>query len=84
MANTQIRTGSEGKQNIRVVVIYLTQRAQRTRSFNLPAVHAGAGDVASFTTTGERRGRGANEYSKQLLVFCQPLRSLVVRSQRPL
>ena len=47
----------------------LTQRAQRTRSFNSPAVHADAGDVASFTTTGERRGGMANEYSKQLLVF---------------
>ena len=56
------------KQNICVVIIYLTQRAQRTRSFNLPAVHAVAGVVASFTTTGERRGRVTNEYSKQLLI----------------
>ena len=47
----------------------LTQRAQRTRSFNSPALHADAGDVASFTTTGESRGGMANEYSKQLLVF---------------
>ena len=72
------------KQNIRMVVICLTQRAQRARSLYFPAIHAVAGDVASFTTTGERRGRVTNEYSKQLLVFCQPLRSLVVRSQRPL
>ena len=56
------------KQNICVVVIYLTQRAQRTRSFNFHTVHAGAGDVASFTTTGERKGRVTSEYSKQLLV----------------
>ena len=72
------------KENICVVIIYLTQRAQRTQSLYFPAIHTGAGDVASFTTTGERRGRMTNEYSKQPLVFCQPLRSLVVRSQRPL
>ena len=37
---------------------YLTQRAQRTRSFNSHTVHAGAGMIASFTTTGElREGR---------------------------
>ena len=65
----KLKTGNEREQNICVVVIYLTQRAQRTRSFNSPAVHADAGDVASFTTTGERRGGMANEYSKQLLVF---------------
>ena len=47
----------------------LTQRAQRTQSYNFHTLHADAGDVASFTTTGERRGRMANEYSKQLLVF---------------
>ena len=71
MANTQIRTGN-GKQTETKHPYggyYLTQRAQRTRSFNSPAVHADAGDVASFTTTGERRGGMANEYSKQLLVF---------------
>ena len=56
------------KENIRMVVIYLTQRPQRTRRFNFHTVHAGAGDVASFTTTGERRDRMTNEYSKQLLV----------------
>ena len=67
-----------------MVAIYLTQRAQRTRCFNLPAVHAVAGVVASFTTTGERRGRVTNEYSKQPLLFRQPLRPLVARSQRPL
>ena len=39
--------------NIRVVVIYLTQRTQRTRSFNSLTAHADAEDVASFTTTGE-------------------------------
>ena len=46
--------------------------------------HAGAGVVANFVTTRVRRGRMTIEYSKQLLVFCQPLRSLVARSQRPL
>ena len=46
----------------------LTQRAQRTRSFNSPAVHADAGEVASFTTTGERRARMANEYTIQPLI----------------
>ena len=56
------------KENICVVIIYLTQRAQRTRRFNFPTAHAGAGDVASFTTTGERRGRMANEYTIQPLV----------------
>ena len=46
----------------------LTQRAQRTRSFNSPALHADAGEVASFTTTGERRGRMGNKYTIQPLV----------------
>ena len=52
------------KQNIRVMVIYLTQRAQRTRSFNFLTAHADAEVVVSFTTTGERRGEVASEYSK--------------------
>ena len=56
------------KQNIRVVVIYLTQRAQRARSLYFPAIHAVAGDVASFTTTGERRGRVTNENTIQVLL----------------
>ena len=71
------------KENISVVVICLTQRAQRARivsclshrihrihRFSLwqEEVHAHAGVVASFTTTRERRGRVTNEYSKQLLV----------------
>ena len=47
---------------------YLTQRAQRAQSFNFHTIHAVAGDVASFTTTGERRDKVTNEYSKQLLV----------------
>ena len=45
----------------------LTQRAQRTQRFNSPTAHAGAGVVASFTTTRERRGRMTNEYSIQFL-----------------
>ena len=56
------------KENICVVIIYLTQRTQRTRSFISHTVHADAGDVASYTATGERRARMANEYSKQLLI----------------
>ncbi|MBO5824860.1 MAG: hypothetical protein J6Q93_07900, partial [Prevotella sp.] len=47
---------------------YLTQRAQRTRSFNLHTVHADAGVVVSFTTTGERRDWMTNEYTIQLLI----------------
>ena len=43
------------KENICMVVICLTQRAQRTRSFIFHTVHAGAGVIASFTTTGKRR-----------------------------
>ena len=45
----------------------LTQRAQRTQRYNSPIAHAGAGGVASFTATGERRGRMANIYSIQFL-----------------
>ena len=56
------------KQNIRVVVIYLTQKAQRTQSFNFHTIRAGAGVVASFTTTGERRDWMTNEYTIQLLI----------------
>ena len=88
MANTQIRTGNDKQTEIKHLygdyIIYLTQRAQRAQSFNFHTIHAVAGDVASFTTTGERRGWMTNEYSKQPLLFRQPLRSLVARSQRPL
>ena len=56
------------EKNIRMVIIYLTQRAQRTRRFNSHTVHAGAGVVVSFTTTGERRGLMTNEYTIQLLI----------------
>ena len=69
MANTQTRTGNEQEQNICVVVIYITQRAQRAQSFNFLTVHAGAGDVASFTATGEHRDSMTNKYSKQILLF---------------
>ena len=51
-----------------MVVIYLTQRAQRTPRFNFHIAHAGAGEVASFTATGERRDRMTNEYTIQLLI----------------
>ena len=47
-------TSACGK-NTCVVIIYLTQRAQRARSYNFLAVHADAEVVASFTATGERR-----------------------------
>ena len=57
MANTQIRTKNEKRAETKhpVVAICLTQRAQRTQRFNSPTAHAGAGGVASFTATGERR-----------------------------
>ena len=71
MANTQIRTVNEKRTERKRLYggYYLTQRAQRTRSFNSPAVNADAGDVASFTTTGERKGGMANEHSIQLLIY---------------
>ena len=54
--------------NIRVMIIYLTQRTQRARSFNFHTACADAEEVASFTATGERKGRMANEYTIQPLV----------------
>ena len=51
-----------------MVIIYLTQRAQRAQSFNFHTAHADAGVVASFTVTGERRARMTEQiYYKPLV-----------------
>ena len=68
--------------------LYISRKERRERGVLISlTVHAGAGDVASFTTTGERRGRGGQ--MKQLYQFNgvisrSALRSLVAQSQRPL
>ena len=81
-------TRNKRKENTRMVIIYLTQRTQRTQSFNFPAVHADEGVVVSFTTTRERRGRVGLKMTSCIRLIdvspCQPLRPLVARSQRPL
>ncbi len=65
-------------------IVFHAKNAESAKFLFTFVFHAGAEGVANFVTTRVRRGRMTIEYSKQLLVFCQPLRSLVARSQRPL
>jgi hypothetical protein len=60
MANTQIRTGNEKQTETKHLCgDYISRKGRRERGVLIsPTVHADAGGVASFTTTGERRGRG--------------------------
>ena len=87
MANTQIRTGNDKQTEIKhlygCVVYYLTQRAQRTRSYN-SLLFTLALEMSQVSLRRESAEVGCQTNILYTIGFRQPLRSLVARSQRPL